>query len=460
MQICYCEDCGLRIAEADITAGNAQRLGDGEFRCPTCVAARAPQPPPAPVKSPARTTSHKPPVTAPAPAPVAHSPSKPRMRPADEGARPDRTLLYASVGGGGAAVLGLLLLFMGRGTPPPAKDRSTPETIATPAPKPDPAPPKTEPPPKDDAPGGGLFATLRPADGKTGDASPRDALAQRELQEVKRFGREHPDDQWEYRDMLTDLASRWRSTPAGAEAAKLLGELKLPAVRRIDKPLAHWTFDERDGTAAQDAAGGSHGGLKGQVARVAGKVGAGAVSFSGNPDDYVDLGSGAALNFAAGAPFTIAGWVKTSAPYGTIVSLRSETDEGTVLDICTGFDGGGDNAGCLMALVRQDGDGRNQHAHIVGAQVNTDAWRHFALTRSRQGLIRLFLDGTPQGSSSAAQGGGALTSNLRAAGAERLWVLKNTNPAERRGFAGQLDDLRVYGCALSDTEIRDLALGK
>lgn len=466
MQICYCEECGLRIPEADIASGVAERLGASAFRCCKCAAKRAPQ------KAPGKSTVHKAAVVVPASA--AHASSKARIRALpEESGKPGRTMLYWSLGGAALAALGLVLILAGRGKPPAPLSSPSAGGIAVsaapvaPAPKDEPkTPAKAERTGAEEAaPQGGLLSTLRQMgearkEGAADDSSPREALAMRELLEVKRFAQEHPDDPWEYRERLADLVSRWRTTSAGKEAARLSEDLKLPAGPRTVKPLAHWKFDEGDGGATQDSAGSNPGSLKGQASRVAGKAGSGAVSLTGNPDDFADLGAAPALNFAAGAPFTIAGWAKTTANYGAIVSFRHSVQDGAVVDITVGYDGDGDSAGCLMALVRQDHVKGAGHAHVTGGQANNGAWRHFALTRNRQGAIRLYLDGALQGSTSGASSGGAITTDLRACGSERRWVQDNFNPVDRRGFCGQIDEVRVYGCALTEAEIKELAEGK
>ncbi|MCY3021267.1 MAG: LamG domain-containing protein [Planctomycetota bacterium] len=463
MQISYCEKCGLRVPDADMKSGAAVRLPTNAVLCAKCAAAK---------RAPGKTTLHK---AVPVHAETSVSGAKPRARTVSvRTEQPNKRNLLLAAGGVVAGLLGLVLLVATRRPPPPRSVQAPPDAVVPPE-KTKPAGLAVKKADTPVAPGGssdadsptppgGLFSTLRPGattkeSGQPDTGSPRDGVAARRLEAINAFAKAHPDEAWEYGEQLTDFLESYRSTPAGKEAARLLAEWKPPAGGRVGQLLAHWKFDETDGTSAQDAAGNNHATLRGRVTHVAGKVGAGAVALGGGLDDYVDLGSAPSLNFAAGAPFTIAGWVKTTAAYGALVSFRSPANDGAVLDIAVGFDGGADSPGSLMALVRQDG-GNDQYARVTGGQVNTGSWRHFALTRNKQGLIRLSLDGVLQGSHSGAESAGAITTDMRACGVERLWATTNFNPAEKRALACEMDDLRIYNYALSQSEIRELAAGK
>ena len=444
MRICYCERCGVRIPEEDIASGRAASQEAERFLCAKCSPAREP---------PASTVSgraHG--------APTGHAPASHRTRVSAAQRTKD--------GGGaakwvviGAAVLvsvGVVLFLTVGGNEPAAPRKPAP----APAPRPAPAPAPIPPPGPEAQPETTPPSPALPAPEKKGPAeeeSPRDAMARRGLEAVKAYAKEHPDDPWTYGEMLADFLSSYRSTPAGKEAVPLQAELKLAS--RAGSPLAHWKFDEAEGAPAQDAAGAFPATLKGQTRRVAGRIGSGAVAFGGDPDDYVDLGSGPGLNFAAGAPFTVSCWVKTEATCGTLVSFRNSKDQTTVMDLAVGFDGAAVAPGCLMALVRQDG-GKDLYGRVAGAQVNAGTWHHVALTRGRGGVIRLFLDGVLQGSSANQEAGGSITTDLRCCGAERFWVLANANTRERQSLAGEVDDLRIYGCALTESELRELMNAK
>src|SRR5262249_46395807 len=87
-----------------------------------------------------------------------------------------------------------------------------------------------------------------------------------------------------------------------------------PPATQFPGLVAYWNFDEDGGDKAREASPRQleatlHGGKR--VPGIRGK----AVELNGT-SDYVDLGRSPDLDFAAGAPFTVAGWVRTSRPHG------------------------------------------------------------------------------------------------------------------------------------------------
>jgi type II secretory pathway pseudopilin PulG len=219
-----------------------------------------------------------------------------------------------------------------------------------------------------------------------------------------------------------------------------------------------WKLDETSGTTAADLSGkGNNGTLVNMTPPgcwVTGQIG-NALAFDGT-NDYVDLGTDSSLNFGSSGPFTVAAWVKTTENYGMIVSFRSSTDGGPVIDLAVGYEGGADDPGKAMILVRQDG-GSGGYAHVKGGAVNDGLWHHVAAVRGSGSTIELFLDGVSQGTNSGAESGGAITTNLRAIGSERRWVNDSFGTADQRYLAGTIDDVRLYNRALGAAEIATLA---
>ncbi|MGA1979396.1 MAG: LamG domain-containing protein [Sedimentisphaerales bacterium] len=218
-----------------------------------------------------------------------------------------------------------------------------------------------------------------------------------------------------------------------------------------------WKLDETSGTTAADSSGkGNNGTLVNMTTPGCwgpGQIG-NALTFDGT-DDYVDLGTGSSLNFGSSGPFTVSAWVKTTDSYGMIVSFRSSTDGGPVIDLAVGYDGGVDDPCKAMILVRQNGG--SSYAHVTGGKVSDGFWHHIAAVRGSGSTIELFLDGVSQGTNSGAESGGAITTNLRAIGSERRWVSDSYGTADQRYLAGTIDDVRLYNRALTATEIAQLA---
>jgi Concanavalin A-like lectin/glucanases superfamily len=157
------------------------------------------------------------------------------------------------------------------------------------------------------------------------------------------------------------------------------------------------------------------------------------------------------LNFTASHPFTFAGWFRCLNQAGCIVSLRKNNEEGAVIDIEI------DRSGRIAALVREDHGERGMPAQITGGRANDGQWHHFALTRNAGNLIELFLDGTSQGRATGANAGGPITTDLRALGSERYWVLHHQSNYGVPYLAGAVDEFCVFDRELSKAEIEDLA---
>ncbi|MBE3144258.1 MAG: LamG domain-containing protein, partial [Planctomycetes bacterium] len=219
-----------------------------------------------------------------------------------------------------------------------------------------------------------------------------------------------------------------------------------------------WKLDETSGLTAADSSGSGNNGtlVNGPTWNPTGGQIGGALAFDGT-DDYVNLGTDSSLNFGSAEPFTIAAWVKTTENYGMIVSFRSSTDGGPVIDLAVGYEGAADNPGKAMILVRQNGGGG--YAQVIGGSVKDGLWHHVVGVRGSGSTIELFLDGVSQGTASGTESGGAITTNLRAIGSERRWVSDGYGTSDQRYLAGTIDDVRIYNRALSAGEIATLYSG-
>jgi hypothetical protein len=209
--------------------------------------------------------------------------------------------------------------------------------------------------------------------------------------------------------------------------------------------VAYWPFDEADGPTAADRSANL---LDGRVVgcnRVAGVRGR-ALALRA-PGDFFDYGESPRFNFPANGGFTVAVWVRTRSVVGTIVSHRNSRDGGAVVYL--GLDGG--NA---QGLVRQDGGEAGPAVFVTGGPINDGAWHHLALVRAGD-RCDLFVDGVPAASGAGQTVGGSVTTDWRSAGREQYWV--NLRPFGHPHFDGDLDELAVYGRALSAAEVARLA---
>jgi len=243
-----------------------------------------------------------------------------------------------------------------------------------------------------------------------------------------------------------EVAGPGGQAPPGQQPANTPPEALNP--RSVPGLIAYWPLDEGTGTSAEDKSGNGilallHGGewvpgVKGSALRLDGKA------------DYLDLGPDARLNFGAGAPFTLAGWIATEADEGIVCSFRRRTAGFPVIEIFV-------KAGNLHGWVRDDTSGFGG-ARVAGGLVKDGNWRHVALVRHPDGTVELFLDAAFQAKDKGENSGGAITTDLRALGSERF-VVQSKKPGPTY-FAGSIDEFCVFNRALTPEEIAVLAGGK
>ena len=168
--------------------------------------------------------------------------------------------------------------------------------------------------------------------------------------------------------------------------------------------LAYWNLDEGKGETAQDASANRLTATVKGGRWVAGVKGSACSSTRTASTWTTAMRRG--LNFKAGAPFTFAGWVKTTAQRGPVVSQRNSKDGGANIDVTL-------NGGKLSGLVRSDGKEFGEQVVVKGPSIDDGQWHHFALTRDDDRTIELFVDGVSQGKASGKDAGGSITTNLR-----------------------------------------------
>lgn len=220
----------------------------------------------------------------------------------------------------------------------------------------------------------------------------------------------------------------------------------------IDPDLLAWyPFDEGAGNVVKDCSpSGYHGTAIGAVAgltRVAGKKG-GAISLDGDTA-CIDIGTAPTLAFTT-TSFTVASWIKPrrySLPGGDSrwifsrhgAKLGSTNDRGYHLgtDEPTGVE--------LDLTVEPTGDSFESQTGITPGD-----WVHVAGVFENP-TITVYVNGVRSSTRSGDAGGVTVTNDPAAHGRIgcRAGLLKV--------YDGDLDDLRIYGRALSPSEISDLA---
>ena len=207
-----------------------------------------------------------------------------------------------------------------------------------------------------------------------------------------------------------------------------------PAVS-IPAPVAHWKFDGD----ADDSAGSSNGAARnGASFTTAASVGSHALSLDGS-DDYVDLASNASSFPLGNSARSITGWFRADAgnqrqtffTYGPNV-------EGKRLSIA---------ADRTQAVVAVSG-----HAWGVNNLSLADGWHHIAVTFAggQSDDFSIYLDGVKQSASTL--GGARQTVDTRSGTAAI-----GRNVGGNAHYGGDIDDVRVYGYALSAEQVRAIA---
>ena len=202
-----------------------------------------------------------------------------------------------------------------------------------------------------------------------------------------------------------------------------------------DGPIAHWEFDEGEGTTAYDWAGNNDGIVYG-ASWTTGQID-GALSFNGD-DDYVDCGSDLTLDVTE---LTWTLWIKRAeATYSNERALVSNT--------------GGENTRGTYAL-QIDVDGANQdkiqfvrHGDagyaLSDTAIQDTNWHHIAVTRESNGNVVIYIDGVEDATGYVAE----RTAFSR--------TVVGTGSTSYSNFNGLIDDVRIYDEALSGDQIWQL----
>lgn len=195
-------------------------------------------------------------------------------------------------------------------------------------------------------------------------------------------------------------------------------------------PVASWAFDGTSPSTAVDDSGNGHDGtITGALRDPAGRFG-GALAFDGLTD-VVIVPWASELDLASG--FTLMAWVKPSAAAGTwSVVFEKAVDTWFLLaDSPSGLPGGGSTIGGSCCPIA-----------YAGSALPVDTWSHLVLTYDGAQL-EVYVDGVSEGTQPA--------TGLVETGPTDLRI-GNSNYAGQ-GFAGWVDEVRLFDQALSPGEI-------
>ena len=204
--------------------------------------------------------------------------------------------------------------------------------------------------------------------------------------------------------------------------------------------LAHYSFDNVANNSAPDISGNNHTGIVNGATATTGKTGK-ALQFDGK-GDYVYAGN---LD-VAGKGMTLAAWIKAD-DFGIhdarIISKATgvaEQDHYWMLSTIKK-----DKGSKLRFRLKTDG----KTSTLIGSKdIPVGKWVHVVATYDGSAM-RLFLDGQANGVVSKT---GKISTNAS------VGVRLGDNPgSSQRHFDGALDDVRIYGRAVTATEIAKLA---
>ena len=233
-------------------------------------------------------------------------------------------------------------------------------------------------------------------------------------------------------DDTTGDAVRIIGAPGGTAHFTTMGELAVYyTVTDADQLMGHWQMDQTSGTTATDASYCGRDGtlMNGASWTTSGKINE-AVSLDG-VNDYVSLPN---IINPANTDLTAAAWVKMDATPGTYkVIIQQEGTHGRTW------------------LARRDNG--KLYTYLGGTEITSTAtipigsWHHVAVTYDGT-TVRLYVDGQ--------QSGLATRVMESETGGMRIGYHKSDTTA---GWNGVIDDVRVYGRALSSAEMLDLYNG-
>jgi RHS repeat-associated protein len=225
-------------------------------------------------------------------------------------------------------------------------------------------------------------------------------------------------------------------------------------------PLLYWRLNEASGTSAADSSGSGRGGT--YAATGVTLAASGAISNDHDPavilatTGYVERTSpGSALNIGSGS-FTVDAWAKSSNTAAAAQMIYARYECGW--NNCVATDGDA-NANFELSLsatgapsvsVRSD-NGNSAAVTGSGGDRRDGKWHHYVAVLDRSAsLLRLYVDGTQVGSTSIStinsidDGGSPIE-----IGREYIAIWNSPNSY----FNGSIDDVAIYGSALSAAQI-------
>jgi len=217
-------------------------------------------------------------------------------------------------------------------------------------------------------------------------------------------------------------------------------------------PEGCWHFDEGSGATANDSSGNGNNGTldSGATYTTTAKIGPGAVYLNGS--NHAGIAFGATAGNVGASDFSAQFWVNTQVPSSqAILNKRSSCGDGNFWDLRTNTDGSE-----LVFEEDQDGVGTNRYSlQTSNANINNGSWRQVTLVRQTT-AIAIYVDGVLKASGTAPAVADVLNDTPLVLGTDAI----GTGSCAAAGsavspFLGQIDELRLYGRALSSGNVLD-----
>ena len=218
-----------------------------------------------------------------------------------------------------------------------------------------------------------------------------------------------------------------------------------------------YPFDALSGTTAVDSVGANNGTLVGNPlpSWVAGKIGAGALSFSGSGTTQATNQSAVQtandLSPVLGATATLTAWIKTT---------HTGNDTLWAAPAITGVEAAGNNNDIRWGYIDASGHigvGAGNIGIVSATAINDGNWHNVAFTRdAATGLCQVYIDGVLDASGTSETGDE--TSLFRLIGARSDVAGDGVTSQGATYFNGSLDDVRIYNQVLSAGDIQGIAL--